>query len=385
MNVFQNSNEPPPTEAKDDLGNNIEEINCNHQNIHRTAINQNLGHGNHQTGDWACDKCGQISSYNKVRCMACNRWRDGRRPGIKSKASILASDLEQPTIATIAAVSASGKWVCHNCSSINIDQKSRCSGCQSWKGARRHNLPKRDSIIPTDDGLPNTPWSCDRCQHINTKGKSRCSSCQHWKSGKRLNIRSKNLNQGVTGPSRSNSAMAAVPPAYTTNTSWQCKCGRYNFSVRCKSCQSYKNCKGQLEFRRQMGTSVLTGYADTTSPWAISFPWTCYGCNQSNSANSERCDSCQRFRNPPYYPPYQQGPPMHHYHHNRFYHPNNPVNHHHQYMHGNPPMWPTFQAAPYEPQTDQAQQQPMPWMCPHCNRENLAEKVRCSTCQKWKG
>lgn len=398
---FHNSHGFQCVEALQDLDKSLQEqqekeFNHHHQNIERAALNQNVNNSSVgyaksddqyytvRTQDWACEKCGQVSSYKKVRCMVCCHWRDGKRPGTKLKPTILASDLEQPNMATIAAISASGKWICHNCSVIN--QKSRCSVCQSWKGARRHNLPRKSSVISTDDGPPETPWPCDRCDHINTKGKSRCSSCQHWKGGKRLNLRTKSHDDGVIEASRNSAAPTAVseaePPLYNINATWQCKCSRYNSTVRCTSCLSWKNCKGQLEFQRLMGANMQPINTDTLSP--PSPPWDCIGCNHRNNAESEQCDSCKKFRNTAFYP-YQQSLPNNQY--NQLYNPTNQVNQHPQLLPTLPTMQSTFDSTASETPTAQVQQHPhsMPWVCPHCNRENLAMKVRCGGCHKWKG
>ena len=36
---------------------------------------------------WTCDRCGTENGARKVRCNGCPRWRDGKRPAFKKKAT----------------------------------------------------------------------------------------------------------------------------------------------------------------------------------------------------------------------------------------------------------------------------------------------------------
>ncbi|KAL7511095.1 hypothetical protein ACHAXN_011440 [Cyclotella atomus] len=336
--------------------------------------------------DWQCDKCGQSSAWNKKRCIACHRWRNGKRTDMKFASPIMASDLVQPNPATIATLTAAGKWICHKCSAVN--HKSRCSVCQSWKGARRHNLPKRSSTMSTDNHnkpAPVDPWACDKCNHTNRKGQMRCSSCQRWKDGKRLNIRVKSRNEVSTRADDLSVPSVAQtntqPHVYNIDANWQCRCGSANKdSLRCKSCKSWKNSREQQQFHRQMssfheapGHSLETVVTDTTKSWF------CIRCNCTTATNSQHCDSCQRLRYP-----------------EQIQHQNNNQVHfpHHQLdqlayqisAHSPYSVPAAYHGATFETQPVQVEQKPEPpWVCPRCSRENLASKSRCGGCQKWKG
>jgi hypothetical protein len=316
--------------------------------------------------DWLCDKCNQASARNKKRCMACNRWRNGKRTNTKFGSPILASDLVQPDLATVAAVTAAGKWICHKCSAVN--HKSRCSVCQSWKGARRHNLPKRNNVnaVSTNDDSNSTtaaPWACDKCNQINGREQTRCSSCQRWKDGKRLNIRAKS-NDGVPNrdeelPLHSAARTTAQPQVYNIYPNWQCKCGNANRdSLRCKSCKSWKNSREQQQYQQHLASlnempeySLETVTRDTTKPIA------CTPGNYTTITTQEYLPLHpldQSVAQMPEYVPYSVQAAHH--------------------------------CAGSETQPFKVDQKPeAPWICPRCSRENLASKSRCGGCQKWKG
>ena len=337
------------------------------------------------TNDWACDKCGHSNAYNKVRCVACSRWKDGKRPNMKSNAPILAWNLAHPDEATLAAA---GKWVCHNCEAIN--HKSRCRVCQSWKGARRYNLPKRNDPLPTSDH-PAIPWTCNRCRYLNENTKSRCSSCQHWKNGKRLNIQAKGGNEPASLPNES----CALHPAaanghslvYNHHNAWQCgKCSCVNepSKFRCKSCQSWKNCKEQYQFQQAMAAFVdasePTTEPTTTDPTK---QWVCDGCNHSNVTNSMQCEACQRTRSSNISQKNHINVNMNN---TQTFHSQNDSSVADSSAHAPQTIHATSQESQTSTKTIQApHQQLVPWICPGCNKENLGSKARCGGCQKWKG
>lgn len=331
--------------------------------------------------DWFCDKCEQPNAYNKVRCIACLRWKDGKRPNMKLTAPILASDLVQPSAATVASVTVAGQWICHACTAVN--HKSRCRACQSWRGARRHNLPKRNNSVAKDS--ESTPWTCNRCNLTNDGSKVRCI-CQHWKNGRRLNMRATSYNEvsvDAGAPSVVPLAAAAIlKPQFCNkdNTTWLCiKCSHVNESskVRCKSCQSWTNCKQQHQIQPESAFAEATVELRMTNNNTAA--WKCSGCTHTNATNSSRCESCQCDKICHDLQQSQINNPMYPHAH--------PVNLSEQSSASLPARASSkYNVTEAETQAIQASQHlSAPWICPHCDRKNLGSKARCGGCQKWKG
>lgn len=323
-----------------------------------------------------CDSCGHLNAHNKVRCVGCPRWRDGKRPNIKLSVSGQALAIE----ATLTDVAAQGNWICHGCEAVNLGQKARCRICQSWKGGRRQNMPTRCTPGPNCDSQE--PWTCDGCGHTNGGAKLRCGSCQHWKDGRRLNMRAKHHNDFSTAPA---TIIQQKNVHHLSNTPWQCaKCGQNNEAtkLRCRNCKSWKNSKHkQLSGAR---ASFSAPPLESLAPEAVT-PWVCNECNHFNAVNNTRCDSCQCW---------QDNEKIHHSHiKNEDSHPNpheqkaNRVDHSAVGLSVDAPgaLPAHYYAQSPEVHNWQDAQQQLPWVCPRCSRENLGSKARCGGCQKWKG
>lgn len=333
------------------------------QNVQQNSDGNNLLLVNEVSvkDDWNCDKCGHANAYNKVRCLACPRWRNGKRPNMK--ASSRAKDFAQHDTVPFNARVDLGKWICHGCSAIN--HKARCSVCSRWKGGRRFNLPKRKGGGSSDENTT-MPWTCDGCGYANKSGKVRCGSCQHWKGGQRLNMRRTEVTTEAkkdVDTDTDDTQPQMIYKIYTNNCPWQCiKCGSSNGAakLRCRACQSWKNCQERQQ-SEQLGVPGET----TTSPTEAAMPdaiktWVCTACNYSNVDLTQQCDSCQCQRTHGYV---QQS---------------NIDNQLHQNYQMN-------QLGMPDGNQGMSQQQKLPWVCLHCNRTNLGSKARCGGCQKWKG
>ncbi len=136
---------------------------------------------------------------------------------------------------------------------------------------------------------------------------------------------------------------------------WACHgCGQMNGAkkVRCNSCQKWKDGKRKLaEYGSGMPLSVVSAASSEQQPW------TCDKCGNVNEGSKVRCCSCPRWKNgkrPNLRRVYQMPAVAHGY--------------------------PAFtgglpgQSAPTQS-----------WACHGCGNINLPSKVRCSSCQKWKG
>lgn len=324
--------------------------------------------------DWACDACGNLNGYNKVRCVACPRWKDGKRPNLKPT-------VETPGEANMVMLQY-GNWMCQYCSIVNLAKKARCRHCQGWKGGRRENMPKRNGNVNNHEG--STPWTCDVCAHVNAGVKQRCGSCQHWKQGKRLNMRAKARSDSPPYVPPAGSIFPRVPD----NNPWHCvRCGNNNegAKLRCGSCRSWKSGKLQMSvFAAAPAVEPLAG--------AIA-PWLCGGCSYMNTVNIQQCESCQCWRS---YETMQRHGQINDQTNNSQSYNQNDVNNqiytHEQYTQPLdpsvaflPPSLPAPQVVEEAQAKQQNPQQLLPWVCLGCSKENLGSKARCGGCQKWKG
>ena len=282
------------------------------------------------------------------------------------KASSRATNLAHHHTTSHDVVVEPGKWICHGCSAVN--HKARCSVCSRWKGGRRFNLPKRRRGGSTDENTSILSWTCDGCGYANKSGKVRCGSCQHWKGGQRLNMRARAHTQ-VTVETETyvdrNTADTQLQPIYkihTSNSPWRCiKCNSSNEAtkLRCKACQSYKNCKSRQQTEQLSIPSETTPCSPEAAVPDIMKTWVCNACNYSNAdTSSQQCDSCQCQRA---YGCVQQSN----------------IN---NQLHYNSQIY-----QPGMPNKNQEIPQKLPWICPNCDRTNLGSKARCGGCQKWKG
>mmetsp|Transcript_30098 Transcript_30098/g.62330 ORF Transcript_30098/g.62330 Transcript_30098/m.62330 type:complete len:743 (+) Transcript_30098:2-2230(+) len=181
-------------------------------------------------------------------------------------------------------------------------------------------------------------WVCPKCQKENLQSKARCGSCQAWKNGERKNITRKTATVQVDPPQP-----------------WACHgCGQTNGAkkVRCNSCQKWKNGKRKIA---EYGTHIPMSMVPT--PSSEEQPWTCDKCGNVNGGSKVRCCSCPRWKNgkrPNLRRVYQLPPGPHGF-----------------------PALPG--GVPGQPAPTQN------WTCHACGNVNLPSKVRCSSCQKWKG
>jgi len=305
-----------------------------------------------------------------------------------------------------------GVWQCHKCSKENLAIKMRCGSCQAWKGGKREGYGKRKMTQITQYNIPQESWKCP-CGNDNNPDKVRCTACQKWRGGKRMpkGTMPWQWHEGVAASSSSE------PPL---THPWTCdKCGNANApsKVRCTACPRWKDGKRpkygkrareEQEADRQVADMVETmvaaaggsgGGAGLSLPGkaqsqrysaATGSNWFCTGCNQLNAAKKLRCGSCQRWKfgkrenmlkkNRPSVKEesVQQGPtvqtllaaggaaPL----------PGMQRQHIPENVTQNDAMGVTQPS----PMMDQEQN----WFC-SCGQKNLASKLRCSSCQNWKG
>eukprot|EP00579_Thalassiosira_antarctica_P007728 CAMPEP_0201887198 /NCGR_PEP_ID=MMETSP0902-20130614/24357_1 /ASSEMBLY_ACC=CAM_ASM_000551 /TAXON_ID=420261 /ORGANISM="Thalassiosira antarctica, Strain CCMP982" /LENGTH=755 /DNA_ID=CAMNT_0048417057 /DNA_START=15 /DNA_END=2282 /DNA_ORIENTATION=+ len=335
---------------------------------------------------WTCDKCGNANDASKVRCMACPRWKNGKRPKYSQKA--MRNSMPPPLTTTMAAGGGGGAhcppaihdgdWFCAGCNHLNDTKKQRCGSCQRWKFGKRENMLKKNRPVPNmvqttvghqlagagtflpgmhpPENLPQNAapqpmdpqqsWSCS-CGHINME-QSRCSSCQKWKGGKRENIRRKSPTQvntkAAAGPGI---PLGASVMPNQPNMPWKCCCcGDDNGckKLRCRTCQSWKNGKKQLSQRAEAG--VVAPSVPATGQSFIQLPvdgtlctpqWECHGCNAQVLGTKNRCPSCKSWK------------------------------------------------GGFRLNLGKSKVIPEPWMCHGCQKQNNGNKVRCANCQCWRG
>mmetsp|Transcript_1171 Transcript_1171/g.2906 ORF Transcript_1171/g.2906 Transcript_1171/m.2906 type:complete len:175 (+) Transcript_1171:197-721(+) len=79
---------------------------------------------------WSCHKCDRRNLISKARCSSCQAWRGGRRQGYGRHTSFLQNFLDPKR------EGGGGPWTCP-CGNENRPTKVRCSACQKWKEGRR--------------------------------------------------------------------------------------------------------------------------------------------------------------------------------------------------------------------------------------------------------